>query len=143
MKRFFHLHKIVCCGPYASGCPGSFACAVHGRWDAGCGTAFSGSSMDEPLDGLGVERALGERFGRVRGFLKTVLPHWRLGRSYQGWCDAVQRWLLPLQAAVAQRLRRQMQTLAGRHCWQAARHSPPLPWMARGWNVRAPRPMKS
>jgi hypothetical protein len=95
--------------------PGQF----FSRWPVGrrlCWTAQRVFWMSL-LMAWSVEQTLGERFDAVRGFLKTVLPHWRLGGSYQGWCDAVQRWLLPLQAAVAQRLRRQMQTLAGRH-WQ-------------------------
>lgn len=67
------------------------------------------------------EQTLGERFAGVRRFFKTLLPHWRLGTSYQGWFDAQQQWLTPLLPAVQQRLRRQMQTLAGRH------------WQPQGW----------
>jgi len=82
-----------------------------------------------------VEQTLGERFDAVRRFLKTVLPHWCLGRSYQGWFDALQKWLLPLQPAVAKHLRQQMHALAGRH-WQ------PHGWCAfavDGSRVECPR----
>src|SRR5271170_5269656 len=75
--------------------PGQF----FSRWPVGrrlCWTAQRVFWMSL-LMAWSVEQTLGERFDAVRGFLKTVLPHWRLGGSYQGWCDAVQRWLLPLQ----------------------------------------------
>jgi hypothetical protein len=67
------------------------------------------------------EQTLGERFHSVRRWLKTLLPHWRLGTSYQGWFDAQQKWLTPLQPAVAKRLRRHMHKLAGQH------------WQQQGW----------
>ena len=68
-----------------------------------------------------VEQTLKERFDAVRRCLKALLPHWCLGTSYQGWFDAVQKWLVPVQPAVAKRLRHKMQALAGRH------------WLQQGW----------
>lgn len=49
-----------------------------------------------------------ERFTAVRGFLKPMFPHWKLGSSYEGFVKALAR-ATELNGQITQRLRRQMQ----------------------------------
>src|SRR3954467_5003998 len=89
--------------------PGQF----FSRWPvrrSGCWTAQRVFWMGLLMAWSG-EQTLGERFDGGRGFLTSALPHWCLGAAYQGWFEAQQKWLTPVQPAVVKRLRRQMQTM--------------------------------
>lgn len=81
------------------------------------------------------EQTLTSRFTAVRDVLQTLFPRWSLGESYTGWYDAQAKWLTPLSAGVAKRLRQQMQALSGpywqRHGWCA--------FAADGSRVECPR----
>jgi Transposase DDE domain len=63
------------------------------------------------------EQTLQARFEETRDIVRALFPKWSLGTTYTGWYEAQLKWLTPLRPAVSKRLRRQMQTLAGRH-WQ-------------------------
>jgi hypothetical protein len=63
------------------------------------------------------EQTLQARFEETREVVRSLFPKWPLGKSYTGWYEAQRKWLKPLQPALGQRLRRQLQTRAGRH-WQ-------------------------
>ena len=67
------------------------------------------------------EQTLQDRFDAVGQLLASLFPRWKLGTSYTGWYEAQLAWLEPLQPAAAQRLRQQMQMLAGPH------------WLREGW----------
>ncbi len=62
------------------------------------------------------EQTLQARFDASREVLHSLFPKWSLGKTYTGWYEAQLQWLTPLQPALSQRLRQQMQALAGR-CW--------------------------
>jgi Transposase DDE domain len=64
------------------------------------------------------EKALGDRFTAARDLIKGLFPKWRLGKTYQGWCDAQLHYLSAIQPALAKRLRQQMQAFAGQHWWR-------------------------
>jgi hypothetical protein len=55
------------------------------------------------------EQTLNERFDAALDLLKTLFPRWCLGASYSGWLQALAHWDAPMRAALAKRLRRQMQ----------------------------------
>jgi Transposase DDE domain len=61
------------------------------------------------------ENTLTDRFDEARDVLRSLFPHWRLGVSYTGWYEAQARWMIRLQAAIAKRLRQQLQQRAGRY----------------------------
>jgi len=63
------------------------------------------------------EQTLQMRFEETREVVRSLFPRWTLGKSYTGWYEAQSKWLTPLRPALCQRLRRQLQTRAGR-CWQ-------------------------
>ena len=63
------------------------------------------------------EQTLQARFGETREVVRSLFPKWPLGKSYTGWYQAQRKWLTPLRPALSQRLRRQLQTRAGRR-WQ-------------------------
>jgi hypothetical protein len=67
------------------------------------------------------EQTLSERFDAVGDVLRALFPHWRLGRTYTGWYEALALWSRPLQPALPKRLRRQMRAFAGRQ------------WRREGW----------
>jgi hypothetical protein len=67
------------------------------------------------------EQTIQTRFEATRQVLKSLFPKWSLGTSYTGWYEAQLKWLTPLRPALSQRLRQQMQTMAGRH------------WRREGW----------
>jgi len=64
---------------------------------------------------------LTERFHVVREYLQAMFPRWRLGTSYSGWSEALQTWSPEVLSAVTARLRRRMQTMAGKY------------WTRDGW----------
>ena len=63
------------------------------------------------------EQTLQARFEETREVVRSLFPKWPLGKTYTGWYEAQRKWLTPLRPALGQRLRRQLQTKAGRH-WQ-------------------------
>jgi hypothetical protein len=63
------------------------------------------------------EQTLQARCAETRQVVRSLFPKWPLGKSYTGWYQAQLKWLTPLQPALSQRLRQQVQTRAGRH-WQ-------------------------
>lgn len=63
------------------------------------------------------EQTLAARFDATRDVLRALFPKWPLGTTYTGWYDAQLKWLTPLQPALSQRLRQQLQARAGRR-WQ-------------------------
>ncbi len=63
------------------------------------------------------EQTLQARFEETREVVRSLFPKWPLGHSYTGWYEAQLKWLTPLRPALSKRLRRQLQTMAGRH-WQ-------------------------
>ena len=67
------------------------------------------------------ERALSDRFTSALGLLGVLFPRWRLGKSYQGWCDAQLVYISAIQPALAKRMRSQMRQFAGKH------------WLREGW----------
>lgn len=67
------------------------------------------------------EQTLAERFDAAADLLRALFPWWRLGRSYTGFSRAMAAWDAALRPALSQRLRRQLQSLAGRH------------WTRQGW----------
>ena len=67
------------------------------------------------------EQTLTERFDALGDLLRSLFPRWRLGGTYTGWYVALARWSAVLQPAVAKRLRREMQAMAGPH------------WTRQGW----------
>lgn len=67
------------------------------------------------------EQTLAERFEGAADLLRVLFPWWRLGRTYTGFSQALAAWDDALRPALAQRLRRRLQTLAGRH------------WTRQGW----------
>jgi hypothetical protein len=63
------------------------------------------------------EQTLQTRFEETREVVRSLFPKWALGKSYTGWYEAQRKWLTPLRPALSQRLRRQLQSRAGRR-WQ-------------------------
>jgi len=63
------------------------------------------------------EQTLQARFEETREVVRSLFPKWPLGKSYTGWYEAQRKWLTPLRPALSQRLRRQLQSRAGRR-WQ-------------------------
>jgi Transposase DDE domain len=63
------------------------------------------------------EQTLQARFEETREVVRSLFPKWALGKSYTGWYEAQRKWLTPLRPALSKRLRRQLQTRAGRR-WQ-------------------------
>jgi hypothetical protein len=61
------------------------------------------------------EQTLQARFEETREVVRALFPKWPLGKTYTGWYEAQLKWLTPLRPALAQRLRQQLQTKAGRH----------------------------
>lgn len=61
--------------------------------------------------GVSEQQTLGERFVAVGEFLKSTCPHWRIGTSYDGWVDALQRELPRLLPLVMGKLRQHMEKL--------------------------------
>ena len=81
------------------------------------------------------EQTLASRFRAVADAVQALFPKWRPGETYTGWCEAQANWAGPLRAALAARLRRQMQERSGpywqRHGWCA--------FAADGSRVECPR----
>lgn len=71
------------------------------------------------------DQTLIERFHSVRGLLRGLFAKWRLGTSYQGWCDAQRLWLKKVQPVIGKRLRQQMREFSGRY------------WTREGWRALA------
>lgn len=67
------------------------------------------------------EQTLTDRFEAVWALVRRLYPHWLLGRTYTGWYDALQQHTGVVQPFVAQRLRQQLQAVAGVH------------WTREGW----------
>ncbi len=68
------------------------------------------------------EQTLAERFDAARDLLQILFPRWCLGASYSGWLQALAHWDKPMRAALAKRLRKQIQGFGARHqtrCWLA------------------------
>jgi hypothetical protein len=86
---------------------------------------------------MGWEEAaqLGQRFARVREYLEAMHPRWDLGSSYSGWCEALQAWSGQLLPAVSNRLRREVQRVAGAF-W---RHREWILFAADGSRLECPR----
>jgi hypothetical protein len=61
--------------------------------------------------GVSEQQTLGERFAAVCEFLKSTCPHWRIGTSYDGWRDALQRESSRILPLVIGKLRQHMDTL--------------------------------
>src|SRR3954463_4146489 len=51
------------------------------------------------------EQTLADRFDAVGGLLSELFLHWKLGRTYTGFYDAMAVWSKPLQSALCKRLR--------------------------------------
>ena len=71
------------------------------------------------------EPTLQARFAETREVVRSLFPKWPLGKSYTGWYEAQLKWLTPLRPALSRRLRRQLQTKAGRR------------WRREGWSAFA------
>jgi hypothetical protein len=67
------------------------------------------------------DQTLQTRFEAVREVVRSLHPKWSLGKSYTGWYEAQLKWIEPLQPALKKRLRRQIESQAGRH------------WLREGW----------
>jgi len=63
------------------------------------------------------EQSLQARFAAVTDVAKKLFPKWSLGKTYTGWYEAQAKWIGPLKPAMAKRLQREMQAMAGNH-WQ-------------------------
>jgi hypothetical protein len=76
---------------------------------------------------LGWEEAaqLDQGFDHVREYLEGMYPRWKLGTSYSGWVKALLAWSPQLLPAVQQRLRSEVQRIAGPH------------WKYRDWVLLA------
>lgn len=61
--------------------------------------------------GVSEQQTLGERFVAVGEFLKSACPHWRIGTSYDGWRDALQREVPRVLPLVIGKLRQHMDKL--------------------------------
>lgn len=69
------------------------------------------------------EQTIFERFAAVAELLKSLYPKWRLGQTYQGWCQAQLKWVTAVAPAMAKHMRQCLQEFAGsygqRHGWCA------------------------
>jgi hypothetical protein len=81
------------------------------------------------------EQTLNERFDAALDLLKTLFPRWCLGASYSGWLQALARWDAPMRAALAKRLRRQIQDFGARYQTRAGW----LAFAADGSRLECPR----
>ena len=65
----------------------------------------------------GVDQTFEAQFDTCRAVLRALFPSWSLGTTYTGWYEAQRKWIAPLGAAVAKRMRQQLRSRAGKH-WQ-------------------------
>ncbi len=81
------------------------------------------------------EQTLAERFDAARDLLQILFPRWCLGASYSGWLQALAHWDKPMRAALAKRLRKQIQGFGARHQTRAGW----LAFAADGSRLECPR----
>src|SRR5262249_50656528 len=67
------------------------------------------------------EQTLQARFEASRHVLRSLFAKWSLGKSYTGWYEAQLAWMPQSRPALSQRLRQQLQNMAGRR------------WCREGW----------
>jgi hypothetical protein len=88
-----------------------------GRWAVRAGLLWTPQRLVwiALLMAWSAEQTLTDRFDAARDLVLALFPRWRLGRTYTGWYEALARRSSSLRPAVAERLRRQMQAVTGRH----------------------------